>query len=447
MTKIKLKVLLVAGFLIFGISCWLNTQGTCVENPNSPGCGNTNANSNTNENPPTPPAACNASNTWVTTPFAPPEIPNNGPTLCEFHQFSWMTFLWLMNPPSPGADREFQNEQNYPLLQAAGTDSCAANAAQSRLFIRTKKDDDNQGDFSLPEDIKQAGGGAILYDQNGNVVFYEVRFSKSECTQDLAKTQFTDPNTTEIKVSYRVITEAEKADYVWINADINADGKVEATELLGMVGFHLVKSTPLHPEFIWATFEHKSNVPECQAKADPNAKWSFTSSQCAGQLPDSVNTQLCNFNIVPVPPNPVLSGGPPSQVCRVYHDGSKKGDNQFDANVADIDMLNTQLVGPQGFITALPGSNPLAVLKNYMLVGALWVTDINQGSDVLTNQRGSIQLTNTTMETTHQMADAQGNPLPYSGTNNLQPALNCFVCHGYKPGNNVAQSHIFDDIK
>lgn len=446
MTKIKFKVLLVLGFVVLGISCWLNTQGTCVENANGPGCTNTNANTNTNENPPPPPVACNASNIWVTSPSAPSEIPNNGPTLCEFHQFSWMTFLALMNPPGAGADRDFQDEKQYPLLQAPGTNSCAPNAAQTRLFIRNGKDDDGPGDdFILPEKIGQAGGGAILYDQNGNVVFYEVRFSLNECTQDPAKTQFTDPNTTEIKVSYRVITEFDKPNYVWIKADIDGDGKVEANELLGVVGFHLVKSTPLHPEFVWATFEHKSNVPECQVAPDPNAKaWSFLSAKCAAELPNSVASD-CTFNIPPVPQNPGITGGTPTPVCRVYHDGSMKGDNQVDANITDIDMLNTQLVGPTGFVTVLPDTNPLAVLKNYMLVGALWESDITQPSSNLANQRGSIQLANTTMETTFQMAP-NFTPVAYTGTSNLQPATNCFACHGYVPNNNVAQSHIFKNI-
>ena len=432
MTKIKFKASLVIGFVIFGVCCFLNTKGTQVG-------------TNPSETPAPTPAVCSASSTWVSSPSAPNEIPNNGPTLCEFHQFSWMTFLALMNPPSAGADRAFQDEKSFPLLQAPGTNSCASDV-QSRLFIRTGKDDDGPGDdFTLPEDIKQAGGGAIVYDQNGNVVFYEVRFSRSECTQDPAKTQFTDPNTTEIKVSYRVITEADKPNYVWINADINGDGTAGANELLGMVGFHLVKSTPLHPEFVWATFEHKSNVPECQAKPDPNAKWSFTSAECAAQLPNSVNAQQCNFNIPPTPPTPVLSGGPPAQVCRVYHDGSKPDDNQFVSNVADIDTLNTQLVGASGFITALPDTNPLAVLKNYILVGALWESDITQPSTNLANQRGSIQLANSTMETTFQMAP-NFTPVAYTGTSNLQPATNCFACHGYVPNNNVAQSHIFSSI-
>lgn len=447
MRKNKLKALLVVGFVIFGVCCFLNTKGTCVENPNGPGCTNVNATPG-GETPMPTPAACNASSAWVSTPFAPPEIPNNGPTLCEFHQFSWQTFLAFMNPLGLGTDRTFQDEKAFPLLQAKGTDSCAAKGTlQSRVFIRNSKDNDGPADdFVLPQDISQAGDGAIVYDQNGYVVYYEVRFSRSECSQDPSKTQFSDPNTTEIKVSYRVIKEADKPNYVWINADIDGNGTTEANELLGMVGFHLVKSTPLHPEFIWATFEHKSNVPECQAKPDPNATWSFTSATCAAQLPNSVNAQQCNFNIPPPAANPpVLSGGTPAQVCRAYHDGSMKGDNQFDANVADIDMLNSQLVGPSGFITALPDTNALAVLKNYILVGALWESDITQPSGNLANQRGSIQNANSTMETTFQMAP-NFTPVAYTGTSNLQPATNCFACHGYKPDYNVEQSHIFKSI-
>lgn len=434
MTKNRLKVFLISAFVIIAVCC------TQMQKPGN--------NSNipkleATQTSPTP-AACNASADWVSSPQnAPSEIPDNGPTLCQFYQFSWQWFLAMMN--MAGDSRMFQNEKDYPLLQAKGTNSCTATGVKSRLFVRNVKDDDGpDDDFILPERIGQAGGGASIYDQNGNVVFYEVRFSRSECTLD-QQAQMFPAGTTEIKISYRVITEADKPNYVWINADINGDGKIDPNELLGMVGFHLVKSTALHPEFVWATFEHKLNVPECQKTADATTKWSFTSAACAAQLPNSV-TSTCSFNTAS--PGTVVSGGTPSQICRVYHDGSKPGDNQVESNIADIDMLNTQLVGTSGFITTLPDTNPLAVLKNYMLVGALWESDVTQPSTVLTNQRGSIQLANSTMETTFQQTDANGNSLPYTGNNNLQyGAVNCFACHGYVPGNNVQLSHIFSQIQ
>jgi hypothetical protein len=395
---------------------------------------------------PAAPTVCDASAAWVSNPQNPPtEIPlGANAQICQFHQFSWQWFISLMN--LAGDSRVFQNEQNYPLLQEKGVNSCTTTGTKTRLFVRTQKDDDNPNDdFTLPERIGQALGDAAIYDQNGNVVFYEVRFSRDQCSLDQSTAQMFPPGTTEIKVSYRVITPADKPNYVWINADINGDGTVGTEELLGMVGFHLVKSTALHSEFVWATFEHKQNVPDCQATPASNAPvWSFTSAACATQLPNSVDPTTCNFNIAS--PGTGISGEPPTQICRVYHDGSRPGDDKFDINVANIDSLNTQLVGVNGFITALPDSNPLAVLKNYMLVGALWENDVTQPSSNLANQRGSIQLANTTMETTAQMAP-KFVPIPYTGTSNLQSAKNCFGCHNYTPNNNVALSHTFPLIQ
>lgn len=469
MTKNKIKLLLILAFLVIVVCCTQMQQP--VNNSNNTTAGNVGTS-------PTP-VVCNASADWVNNPQSGPnEIPGGGANLCQFHQFSWQWFLALMNATPDNKSRVYQNQQEYPPLQAAGTNSCTATNVKTSLFVRTRKDDDNQNDFISSDNIKQAGGGATIYDQNRNVVFYEARFSRGMCAlADLPPiipppaTMF-PAGTTEIKVSYRVITPAEAPNYVNINADINGDGKPET---LGMVGFHLVKSTALHPEFIWATFEHKQNVPECQAIPDPNAKpWSFTSPQCAAQLPNSVNQQQCSFNNPATPsptpvisggtptqtPTPVISGGTPTQICRVYHDstipgnGTNPGDNQYQANITDIDMLNAQLVGPSGHITTLPDESPLAVLKNYMLVGALWVNDPTKPA-TLDNQRGSIQLANTTMETTHQQhpdphpdgkPNPDGTPFPYTGTSNLRTATNCFACHTYTPDNNVELSHIFTSI-
>lgn len=439
MNKNKLKVLLISAFLIVG-ACFQNQQQTNVNNSN-------NSNGKTTElATSTPPTACDASAAWVSNPQgAPSEIPlGSNAQICQFHQFSWQWFLAMMNMSADGVTRTFQVEQNFPLLQATGTNSCTTTGVKTRVFVRTAKDDNNPNDdFVLPEKIAQAGDQASIYDQNGNVVFYEVRFSRDQCNLDQTAKMF-PAGTTEIKVSYRVIKPADKPNYVWINADIDGNGTTGTEELLGMVGFHLVKSTELHPEFVWATFEHKSNVPECQAKPDPNAKWSFLSAECAALLPNPVQPSQCSFNTAS--PGTVISNGPKTQICRVYHDGTATGDNQASTNVSNIDSLNTQLVGPTGFITALPDTNSLAVLKNYILVGALWENDVTQPSSVTANQRGSIQLANSTMETSFQMAPGFASQ-PYTGTGNLVPATNCFACHGYIPGNNTKLSHTFDKIQ
>ncbi len=438
MSKNKLKVLIISAFLIIVVCC------TQMQKPGDYSNNEVVNTNNANGSPAgTPSGDCAASADWVSNPQnAPNEIPGGGQNLCQFHQFSWEWFIALLN--KAGDNRVYEDQQNYPLFQANGVNSCTATTVKNRIFVRTLKDEDGpKNDFILPQRIGQAGGGATIYDQNGNVVYYEVRFSRDQCSLPADAKMF-PAGTTEIKISYRVITDADKPNYVWINADINGDGKIDPNELLGMVGFHLVKSTEKHPEFVWATFEHKQNVPECQSSADKSTDWSFTSDACAAELPNSVDPKVCDFNSAKA--EKVLSGGKPTEVCRVYHDSSKPGDNQFDANVSDIDQLNTQLVGANGYITKLPDTNPLAVLKNYMLVGALWEDDITQPSSNLANQRGSIQLANATMETTFQQAP-NFNPMPYTGTANLQPATNCFACHNYAPGNNVAESHIFGGIQ
>lgn len=434
MTKNKVKALICSALLLTVVCC------TQVQQPanNSNNSNNTNGNTAGNLGAAAPQGVCGANAQWVNNPQSgPSEIPGGGTNLCQFHQFSWQWFLALMNTPtSDSTVRNFQNQQNFPQLEI-DTNSCASTSVKTRLFVRTTKDDDQTNDFIMPERIGQAGGGATIYDQNGNVVFYEVRFSRNLCSVD-ANTKMLPAGTIETKISYRVITDAEAPNYVTIKANVIGDPQEET---LGMVGFHLAISTETHPEFIWATFEHRQNVPECQAPAVAGQKWSFTSAQCAGQLPNSVNAQQCNFNMAS--PGTVISGGTPTQICRVYHTGSKPGDNQYATNVADIDTLNAQVFALLSPLT----QGPLSVLKNYHLVGALWENDINQPSSVLSNQRGSIQLANTTMETTHQQVNAQGKPVPYTGTSNLQPAMNCFGCHAYTPGNNVTLSHIFDDIK
>lgn len=450
MTKNKLKVLIISAFLVIVVCCTQMQQpGNNSNNSNNGSVNNTTANSGST------PTVCDASAQWVSDPNNPPtEIPGKGQTLCQFHQFSWQWFISLMNKTAGAADRVFEVEENFPLLKADGKDSCDGNKVQSRLFVRTGKNDNNlDDDFSLPERIKQAGKSnqATIYDQNGNVVFYEVRFSRKMCNLDPTNpNQKFEDGTTELKVSYRVITESEKPDYVWINADINGDEAIGTDELLGMVGFHLVISTKDHPEFIWASFEHKRNAPDCLTKPDPNAKWSFTSANCAAQLPNSVKSD-CAFNFAPpAVSQPVLSGGKPSEVCRVYHGGSNIGDTQ---NIGAIDALNTNLNGILTTLAQKEPSNPLAVLKNYELIGTLWLsteTDGNPGMQV-----GSIQLANSTMETTFQQAHfvGEGNAReavgdPYTGPAGLKPAANCFTCHAYTSADkNVSISHIFTAIK
>ncbi|MDX1721571.1 MAG: mannan-binding lectin [Pseudomonas sp.] len=378
-------------------------------------------------------SACNASASWISNPSPPGEVPEGASAdFCDFYQFSWQWFLDLVSPAAADpSQRNFQVAANYPLLQADGVDSCAANAPLQAVFVRVEKAKGANGPFVVPERTGQAGGGDTIYDQNGSVVFYDIRFSRNLCNVGQIQAAPNFPaGTTELKSAWRIIGEAEKPDYFWMEADI--DG-VPGNELLGMIGFHMVIATALHPEFIWATFEHRSNVPECSEPVPaPATGWSFTSATCAAQLPDVNGT--CSFNSAQ--PSSSLTGTP-TEICRVNHDGSNPADHEGASNIAIIDGLNTQI---QGFLAALPSDNPMAVWQNYMNVGALWENDISQPSSTIANQRGSMRLANAVMETTFQNVDL-----------NSSFVSNCFGCHNYEVAESntlpaAGLSHIFDDI-
>jgi len=388
---------------------------------------------------------CAADPSWFIAPSLPTEVKKSGPNgssnFCDFYQFSWQIFAYLMAPSKATAKkRNFEDTSQYYELEVtsagAPANSCDDKHDAHTLFVRTTKPLEGGTEFIIPERIDQAGDGATIYDQNGNVVYYDVRFSKSLCNTDNIKQADNFPGgTTEMKIAWKVLGRGDDpSKFVTMDATIGSD---KAPTKLGLVGFHVAVATPDHPEFVWSTFEHKVNAPDCTSPSTTKG-WSFASEKCAATLP---NLATCNFNAATQQPSIT---GTPSEICRVYAYGSSPGDLKYSENVGDITSLNANV---QPYLTG-----NYAALANYFNVGALWVSDIAQSSTLakqtgpsqISNQRGSLRLANTTAETTFQ---------------NVDPAAsfvsNCFGCHNYvgtslpASGKNTTSgnlSHIFDDI-
>ncbi|WOT04720.1 mannan-binding lectin [Shewanella youngdeokensis] len=384
---------------------------------------------------------CSADSSWFTSPSLPSEVKqSNGPgdsSFCDFYQFSWQTFAYLMaKSTTQPAVLNFQDSSQFSVLEV-NTDGSPANSCDDKpnahmLFIRSAKPQENGTTFTIPERIGQAGGGATIYDQNKNVVYYDVRFSKNMCQVDKIKQQDNFPGgTTELKTAWKVMGANDNPnDFITMEANITPVKPDEVNPnktLLGLVGFHLAVATPDHPEFVWATFEHQVNAPDCTLPQTTTG-WSFASESCTASL--KAGKTDCDFN------NPTAQTkitGEPTEICRVHPYGSAKGDLKYDDNVGSITSLNDNV---QPFLTG-----QFAVLKNYFNVGALWVSDIKKGSSI-DNQRGSLRLANTVAETEYQDVDLSS---PFIS--------NCFGCHNYAgtdsgtsntTSNNL--SHIFDDI-
>ncbi|MEL6567606.1 MAG: hypothetical protein AAFQ22_04245 [Pseudomonadota bacterium] len=422
--------------------------------------------SNETGSQPTPVLAlCPADAAWISDPTLPAEV--GGDSFCDFYQFSWKAFYYLMSPSAADPSiRNFEDTSRFPVL--LDQDSCEPTSpGKHTVYVRTTKQNDNTPDFTLPQAINQAGAGSTIYDQNGHVVYYSMSFSRDLCTKAASATpqQGNLPeNAIELKFAWRVLNPVEVSEFVTIDATIFEPGAANpSTYKLGLVGFHMALSTPNHPEMVWASFEHHRNAPNCTLPDNPTATaWSFTSPSCAACLATPTDTcvrDTCAFNTAPN--NATAITGKPTEICRLYPTGTAPEDHMAETNINVINTLNAQLTGTDGLVAkSVVEASPKAVLANYRMLGAQWLKDPSIGSNPTlgqaSNQRGSLVLENPVMETTFQgeMPFVEHGVLA-AVMGNQSGATNCFTCHEYTPGNTATVtessnrnglSHIYGEI-
>lgn len=407
--------------------------------------------------PPKPAASvCKASASWITSPSEPAEVAPEE-SFCDFYQFSWQWFLAQVSPADkadPAGNRVFETNRLHNPNVKSGQCSLPLLLGRASAAKLIAERSDKPQDF---EDT-QADGNA-LYDQNGNILYYNIWYSKAMCE---SSQQGFAPGTFEIKVSWMVLP---KPDPTFFTMQAVLPGTKQQVTL-GMVGFHLANWTSKHPEMIWATWEHKRNAPLCDgSSAMPAEGWSFAAKDAAQCLtanpqptagPPSANCASFKFNTPNQQQDPQPPTGAPNNVCRQYASGNQPGTsingNDNAANLAAIDQLNDQLVGPNGLLTQLPDTDPMAIWKHYELIGAIWTkggassgnppipytvhekggVDKIVPGDKNSLQRGSLELTNMSMET-FQQGDTSWAP-------------NCFGCHQFKTEEPLDVSHICQSL-
>ncbi len=394
-------------------------------------------------------SACPVDPKWLSNPSLPTEVKKSGSdgssNFCDFYQFSTQTFLYLMSQSSNGL-RNFQVQANYPVLEF-NSDGTPANSCDNTIKGPVLRTSLLKAGAGTSVTTGQAGGGATIYAQDGNVVYYDVRFNKALCgltgsAVDLQKQNIKNfpAGTMELKFGWKVLSDAEIASNTFVTQKQNINGK---NVTLGLAGMHMVTATKDHPEFIWTTYEHLKNTPNCDAPSAQNTTaWTFASASCTTTLPGSADpANACKFN-QPLKKQ-TSPTGVPTNICRVHPYGTASGDPKAAENLTDVTKQNSELLS----LLSQP-STPAAmkVLANYFTVGALWVSDISQSSGGVgvPNERGSLRLANSVAETDYQHVNLNNNF-----------ASNCFGCHNYagtaqSVSNNIttqALSHIFKDIK
>jgi len=243
----------------------------------------------------------------------------------------------------------------------------------------------------------------------------------------------------------------------------------------GLVGIHIVQKTPTHGEWIWASFEHEANAPDCNLGGDspippaaPAGKpWSFFNPATApadvfaNQACKVTATAECNTDpryevtkhITLYKPvnvcrtDTVPAGGANAVNCAVVGDGPPQQSSNSPGNVACLNAtFRPQLSG---------------VWSHYKMIGSLWVRGTMAATQDFRIQIfqsaptagpptpygdpvGFPHMANTTMETWLQAGSTGYDPFASSasyGTNATQAG--CFLCHNL-PSTGASQERTAD---
>jgi hypothetical protein len=334
----------------------------------------------------------------------------------------------------------------------------------------------------------QAGGNAVLQARNGSLVYYvtmvndvyayfltgtknggitptPTQFPTSQADLNKiiafaanagpnAKT-FPDPEALAVEVKSSWVEASavpNPGDYITMTATIPTYDQTnpnqwtpngQKTVKLAMVGIHVVGSMLGHPEMLWATLEHQSNMPNgtysyintsnvVKTVAQSTAgNWVFCAPNSAGLF----NQEHMSFNSPNIDANTGFTISPSDTIrWKAWGGASDVSPNPIaqPTNPATA-ASNTEIISINNSVRGGLASGD--VRGNYIFTGATWTIGgaAPTGSFPNGNEVGTSKLCNATMETYQQ------------GSNTLfNTGTNCFTCHH---SNTVNVSHIFAPTK
>ncbi len=138
---------------------------------------------------------------------------------------------------------------------------------------------------NIADETDQAFAGK-LFDQNGNVVVYEVLMNKEEFDYVVenklyninGQIEFSKTNTeanfpkgnyetqelgaTEIKLAWKILEDSDYKERYFRDEGyiINEKTRKPEKKNLGLIGFHISQKTPTGKQWVWSTFEHIDNL-------------------------------------------------------------------------------------------------------------------------------------------------------------------------------------------
>tara|TARA_R110001592_G_scaffold38609_1_gene127229 strand:+ start:69269 stop:70498 length:1230 start_codon:yes stop_codon:yes gene_type:complete len=370
-------------------------------------------------------ATCTGDEIDVQRPTLAVDVTNS--TDCGAHAFSWNAFLALMGPSEASPDKALY--QTYMPVSSlfVGNDEKPAIWGEQPAYQQ------------LGKMFKEAGVELELIDTAGQRVLFGIAANEVAYNYLLENTLYNQqcflnhdirfpfgsvesgPGSILLKTSWRVY-DLGQCPSSMVCQDIyleESDTVGDPHKSAGLLGMHIVQKTPTHQEWMWASFEHVANAPDCSpGHSNPisgDRDWHLFKKTDADQTnchPDASGAPSCNS-----------TAGGPVNICRVSAIPAGGLDNckiEQPNNEQAIACLNASVQ------QRLPAES---ALQNYRLIGSLrmepGMTEGAQGG----YQTGSLALANTSMESFLQGPDE---------------LFNCFGCHAQSSGD---FSHVFFRIK
>jgi hypothetical protein len=412
----------------------------------------------------------------VASPTFLADVPGNQ-LFCDFHTFAWNQFIYLTQmqaDPNNGGQVTplfLHLAPWYNMLPQAGSAQPGVWPGGSTALMTGPIDNQQAGDQDLLVDVN---GATVLYDIRYNDTFYNnVVFTQPTYTAPLFDAACAQNASTGICANPLYMPAAATGNSgnpasagslevktAWRDFNGVAGGcpaNFYCNGRFGLVGMHIVQKTPTHGEWIWASFEHVDNAPDCFTGGDspipstqPSGKpWSFfnpataPASVYSSQTCEVTGTPQCNANpqvaggayqqVNICRTDSIIAGGASAANCAVVQDGPPQQNSNSRGNVACLNAsLQKQLS---------------SVWSNYKMIGSLWVrgqTPPTQDFRIQIFQPapasgpptpygqpvGFPHLANTTMETWLQSGSTGYDPFASAGSYGTNATTaGCFLCH------------------
>lgn len=383
----------------------------------------------------------------------PTEKPNVD---CDFHQWSWEAFVWATSMLN-GQPRFMSLSTPDDLLT---TTKKVANGKPHMLKLAARSPHPGLDNSPQVAGAIVEADGNMLVAPNGYPVLASVHMNQSYLNTAKANMMYNggyvknqdDGNYFQVGAAifkatwlrydndsdvpqgaYTTVAEVPVLAIDPITQNVVPTGKTVKAKV-ALIGLHVVGLTNGHPEFLWATFEHRYNSPRVQdgnfqASASTFYAGNFNLYR-SGTAYNQVNLQnqagssvQLTFDVAKQQFNPV------TQVVLQNQTGMETNSPNGPMNIVSVNNASqTQLRSP-----AMKGQGAFA---NYDLIGTVWMNEgvysrsnpnwqnINQANAV-----GSVALANSTAETFQQVTGAvPSNPQNYN---------NCFSCHNPTPFSSV----------